>query len=252
MTHPNARNTQVFQLAFVRFVLIYCFIWIAIVYSIEIFAPLRLEVSISLIACCVIPLLIHYFDNQHMNTPPAEVRQQSFKLHFWASIIFLVGVPFFSSDKISALNYPLHFQSEQIAAPISGYISLGEIRIPTHRQPVEGVIFSHQSTNPVICDLLTRKRCPYANEFDQIVSLQLNTRTLWPYRHDAVIFNFKSEHFSFNKEQHLKFYRQQQYAVAVYFIFIFFPSFWMFYRLRSVLLRHYFNKITPDSSPDPQ
>lgn len=229
-------------LTFVRLSWLYCSLCLGVVWLFDIFSPLRLEVTISLLACCIIPVLIHYFDYQHEGSTHSEVRQQSFKLHFWASVIFLLLVPFFSSDKISTLNHPLTHHAQHVSPPIQGYIALGEVRIPTHRQPVEGVIFTTTESQPVICDLLTRKRCPYIDQFNQVATVQLSTRTLWPYRNLPVLFSFKTDHLQFDQQQHVRFYRQQQYATMAYFLFIFFPSFWLFFRMRYVLLQHYFDQ----------
>lgn len=247
MNNQKIKHTGIFKLGLVKLAFLYCFICIAIVHFFEIFKPLRLEIIISLIACCIIPLIINFFDYQHDGSTQQEIKAQSLKLHLWAGLIFLVLVPFFSTDKISTLAYPLHHQAQRVQPLQNGYIELGEVRIPTYRQPVEGVVFISDTSQPVLCDLLSRRQCSYSEHFDQMATVQLSTRELWPYINRAVIFNFQTDQFQFNQAQHIQFYQHQKYAVLFYFVFIFLPSLWFFFKLRLVLINHYFKKVSQDN-----
>lgn len=249
MSKPIHKNSFL-NLAFVRFVYGYCAIGMILVWSLEFFQSFKIETTLALVVCCLGASLIHYFDYQHINNTESDIRLQNLKLHLWGVLIFLIILPLVINKKIEAIWYNVDIQA-QYAQPLSeGFLDYGKIRLAHHRQPIETVLFTQKETIPVICDLITREKCAYTEQFGQMVNVSLSTRSILPYQHKAVIFELKTPQFHYNKQQHIAFYKKQQWSVYCYFLLIFFPSLFLFFRMRKVLLTHYFLQISRTQEKD--
>ena len=242
MISPIQKN-RFLTLPFVRFVYGYCALGIMAVWSLDFLQSFRIETTLSLLMCCLGSSLIHYFDYQHINNTVSDIRFQNLKLHLWGALIFLMIIPLVINKKVEAIWYNVDTQAHYAQPLTEGFLELAEARLPNHRQPIQTIIFSQQESTPIICDLITRERCPYTEQFGQIVDLSLSTRRILPYQYEPVVFELKTAHFHYTKQQHIAFYKQQQRAVYVYFLFIFFPSLFLFFRMRKVLLAYYFSHV---------
>lgn len=246
--HMPIQKSSFFTLPFVRFVFGYCTLAIILVWSIDILQSFKIETTISLCVCCFASSLIHYFDYQHVNNTESDIRFQNLKLHFWIAVIFLAILPLVVNKKVEAIWYNVDSQAQYSQTLSKGFLDLDEARLPNHKQPIQTVVFTQQQSTPVICDLISRKKCPYIEQFGQIVNISLSTRRILPYQHEPIIFELKTPNFHYTKQQHINFYKKQQWAVYAYFLLIYFPSLFLFFRMRKVLLAHYFTQVKSHSS----
>lgn len=234
------------KLPFVRFVYGYCLFWIIVVLTVDFFHAFRIETILSLVMCCVGASLIHYLDYQHVNNNEQDIRFQNLKLHFWAAIIFLVAIPLVVNKKVEAIWYNVEAQVHDAQPLRQGFLSLEEAHLPNHKGKIETVIFTEQNSQAVICDLIHRKQCPYIEHFNQMAKISLSTRKALPYQFQPIIFELKTADFHYTQQQHINFYKRQQWSVYCYFLFIFFPALILFFQLRKTLLKHYFTQVKSD------
>ncbi|MDM1763736.1 MULTISPECIES: hypothetical protein [unclassified Acinetobacter] len=239
----NIQKNSFLKLPLVRFTYAYSAFWIIVVCSVDFFQSFQIETILALVICCLGSSLIHYFDYQHLNNSEQDIRFQSLKLHFWLAVIFLVATPLLINKKVEAIWYNVEKQAHETQPLRKGFLSLAEVHLPNYKQKVESVVFSEQDSQPVICDLIQRKQCAYTEHFNQMAEISLSTRKLSPYQFQPIIFELKTENFHYTKQQHITFYKKQQRSVYCYFLFIFFPSLILFFRLRETLLQHYFNQV---------
>lgn len=242
ISKPIQKNSFL-NLPFVRFVYGYCVLGIILVWSIDFFQSFKIETTLALFICCLGSSLIHYFDYQHINNTPRDIRFQNLKLHLWGAVIFLVAIPLLTNKKIETIWYNVETQAQYAQPLTEGFLDLDKMRLPNERQPSKTVVFTQKDSIPVICDLISRKKCAYTDQFGQMTQLSLSTRRILPYRDESIIFELKTKNLHFSKQQHIDFYKRQQWSVYCYFLFIFFPSLFLFFRMRKVLLSHYFKQV---------